>query len=252
MTERIAIVTGAASGLGWAISRTLASSGFQVAMLDRSTQIADRAAELAACGLKASGFQADLTDPDAIKGFSERHLDQYGRCDVLVNNAGIHFKKDDGHWYRFEEIELSKWNLSLALHMTAPMLLCQAFLPGMKERRWGRVINVASRAGRTYVEHAAAFYAASKAGIIGLTRSIAGQYAPYGVTCNVISPGRFVTPLTERSAEAVKQLALSEIPSGRAGDPMELGQAVRFLASEDAGFITGANIDINGGAFMAP
>lgn len=248
---RVAVVTGAASGIGWAISERLAREGFALALVDRSDAVQARKEELVAQGHSCCAFIADLSDAEAVSAVASGILEQAGRCDVLVNNAGTHFKTPAGQRFRFDEMTLREWNLSIALHMTAPMLLSQAFLPGMKERRWGRIVNVASRAGRTYVVQASAFYSASKSGTIGLTRAIAGEYAAYGITCNSIAPGRIRTPLTDISADDVKAFSLRELPVGRLGEPEEIAATVSFLVSEDAGFITGAVVDVNGGGFMA-
>ena len=250
--DRIAVVTGAASGLGWSISQQLANDGFGVVLVDKSDAVRARAAELGGPGGNAWAVVADLSDRAAVAAASAAILQDHGRCDVLVNNAGTHVKTAAGQRFRFDEITLREWDLSIALHMTAPMLLSQAFLPGMKERRWGRIVNIASRAGRTYILQSSAFYSASKAGTIGLTRSIAGEYAPHGITCNCIAPGRIRTPLTDISADDVKAFSVQEIPVGRVGEPEEIASAVSFLASDRAAFITGTVMDVNGGGFMAP
>ncbi len=251
-THRVAVVTGAAVGIGWAISQRLAREGFGLALVDKSDTVLARKAELDELGHPCWAFVADLADAGAIPSLAAAILEQAGRCDVLVNNAGTHLKTPAGQRYRFDEMTLREWNLSIALHMTAPMLLSQAFLPGMKERHWGRIVNISSRAGRTYVVQSSAFYTASKAGTNGLTRAIAGEYAEHGITCNSIAPGRIRTPLTERSADEVKASSLRELPVGRIGEPEEVATAVAFLASDGAAFITGAVIDLNGGGFMAP
>jgi len=251
-SERVVVVTGAASGIGWAISSRFASEGCAVVLVDRNEAVEGRASELRERGASAWPVITDLTDRAAVASATDRILAEHGRCDVLVNNAGNHVKSPEGQRYRFDEAGLREWDFSIALHMTAPLLLCQAFLPGMKERRWGRIINMSSRAGRTYVSQASVYYAASKAGLAGLTRSIAGEYAPFGITCNAVAPGRVSTPLSARSAADVLEFSRQELPVGRFGVPGEVAETVRFLASEEAAFITGAIVDVNGGGFMAP
>ncbi|GAA4347161.1 SDR family oxidoreductase [Variovorax defluvii] len=250
-SSRVAVVTGAASGLGWSIARRLAGDGFAVVLVDRNPAVQDKAAELAQGGAAASPVVADLADRESVSSLAAGILRTHGRCDVLVNNAGTHFKTPEGQRFRFDQVGLREWDLSIALHMTAPMLLCQAFLPGMKERGWGRVVNIASRAARTYIQQSSAFYTASKSGMVGLTRAIAGEFAPFGITCNSVAPGRIRTPLTDISSEDVKRFSLNELPVGRLGEPDEVAAAVSFLAGDQAGFITGAVIDVNGGGFMA-
>jgi 3-oxoacyl-[acyl-carrier protein] reductase len=252
MTNRIAVVTGAASGIGWAIAQRLAQDGFETILVDKDKSVGEKASELESLGATASALVCDLGDRAAVADMAATVLRDPGRCDVLVNNAGTHLKTSTGQRFKFDEMTLREWDLSIALHMTTPMMLCQAFLPGMKQRRWGRVINISSRAGRTYIQQAAAFYATSKSGTIGLTRAIAGEYAPYGVTCNSVAPGRIRTPLAEISADDVKEFSLKELPVGRVGESSEVAGAVSFLASEGAAYITGSVIDVNGGGFMAP
>ncbi len=249
---RVAVVTGAASGIGWAIGQRLARDGFGLVLVDKSASVADRARDVQQQGGRAAGIVADLADLSSLPMVAQSILDDAGRCDVLVNNAGTHIKHKDGSRFRLEEVTLREWDLSIALHMTAPLLLSQAFLPGMKDRRWGRVINISSRTARTFAMQSSAFYAASKAGNLSLTRTIAGEYAPHGITCNAIAPGRIETPLTGLDGAAFNDASLAGLPVGRVGQPWEIGAAASFLASDEAGFITGAVLDANGGAFMAP
>ncbi|WP_158215287.1 SDR family NAD(P)-dependent oxidoreductase [Candidimonas nitroreducens] len=252
MTKRTALVTGAASGIGWAITRSLAQDDMDLILVDRNQSIHQRVAELHEQGHSARALIADLSDLAAIQSLCLELAEKGNGCDVLVNNAGTHLKTPEGHAYAFEEASLDQWNFSLTLHMTAPFLLGKALLPGMAARGWGRVINIASRTARTYTKQGSVFYAASKAGLIGLTRSIAGEYAASGITSNAIAPGRIRTPLTDLSSDDIKAYSLRELPVGRLGEAEEIGAAASFLASDRAGFITGTVMDINGGGFMAP
>jgi len=248
----VAVVSGAASGIGWAISQQLAKDGFRVALLGRSDETEKKADALRAQGHSATAFLCDLTDLDRVPDFCKDVLEKMGNCDVLVNNAGTHIKHPDGRRISFEEMTMDQWNRSISLHVTVPMLLCQSMLPGMKQRHWGRVINISSRAARTFTLQSSVHYATSKAGNVGLTRALAGEYAAYGVTCNSVAPGRIRTPLTDIDTHSMKEASLVGIPLGRIGEPEEIAAVVGFLASDAAGFITGATIDVNGGAFMAP
>ena len=138
----------------------------------------------------------------------------------------------------------------LRINLTAPFLLCRELLPGMLKQRFGRIVNIASRAGRTFVGPAATHYAASKAGVIGMTRHLAGLYAAQGVTVNAIAPGRIETPLSSTSSAAVLDAAVAAIPAHRLGTADEIADAALFLASPGAGYVTGVCLDVNGGVFM--
>ncbi|NDZ18860.1 SDR family NAD(P)-dependent oxidoreductase [Variovorax sp. WS11] len=251
-TDRVATVTGGASGIGSGISQTLACDGFRIPMVSRSDEVFARAAELERQGHLAVGMQADLSAIASIQGLTTRVLNEIGRCDVLGNNAGTHIRKPDGQRIRFEEMTMQEWNFSLALHMTAPMLLCLAFLPGMKERGWGRIVNISSRAARTFTIQSSLPYAASKAGSIGPTRAIAGEFAPFGITCNSVAPGRICTSLTDIDTDSLKQASLVGIPAEPDRRP-DGGRSGRQLPGFRPGrFVTGTTLDINGGAFIAP
>lgn len=249
-TSRISLVTGAAGGIGLESARTLAARGDRVLLLDRSEQVQDAAAALRADGLQAEAFVADLADLAQIDEVAGRILAATGGIDVLVNNAGIH-PKVNGRVPGFEEITAADWELVFRINTTAPFLLCQRFVGPMKERKWGRVVNIASRAARAYSDRAGAHYGASKAAVIGMTRKFAGDYAAYGITANCIAPGQIMTPLALRSAPDVLAAAVRRIPAGRIGTAEEVAAAVAYLSSDLAGFVTGTVMDFNGGETMA-
>jgi 3-oxoacyl-[acyl-carrier protein] reductase len=138
----------------------------------------------------------------------------------------------------------------LRINLTAPFILCRELVPAMQQRGWGRVINIASRAGRTFIPPAGLHYSASKAGLIGLTRQLAGSFAAFGITANCIAPGRIETPLSSQSSAEVLRQSVAAIPAQRLGTTDEIAAAARFLASDAAGYVTGVCIDVNGGAFI--
>ncbi|MGE3142727.1 MAG: SDR family oxidoreductase [Hyphomonadaceae bacterium] len=240
---RVAIVTGAAQGLGLAIATRLAREGMKMFCVDRAEGVKNVAADLRAAGLEAEGAVFDLGSQAAAQAVVKGALDRYGALHVLVNNAGIGVKRMP----KIEELAPEEWRGVLDVNLTAPFLLAREAMPLMKKQGWGRIINISSRAGRTAVYGADASYSATKAGIIGLSRLLASEGAKFGVTANAICPGRFDT---EMGAVPAGFDIAGAIPVGRVGRPEELGALAAFLASEEAGFITGAVIDINGGAFM--
>jgi 3-oxoacyl-[acyl-carrier protein] reductase len=249
MDLRIALVTGAASGIGLATSRRLAAQGLRVVLLDRSDSVHASTSALVSQGLSAVALQADLHDPVQLRRAADWVKAEEGGCDVLVNNAGIHPKRD-GVITAFEDASLEEWEQVLRINLTAPFLLCQKLIAGMKARRWGRIINVASRAGRTWSGLAGAHYVASKAGLIGLTRKLAGDYAAFGITANCVAPGQIETPMALASSKTVLASGARTTPAGRMGTVDEVASAIHYLASDDAGFVNGAVLDINGGGFI--
>ena len=249
-TKRVAVVTGAASGIGLASAERLASDGFTVLLLDRSEQVTERAAAIRGKGQEADSLVGDLIDPATIPLTRAVLQDRYGRCDLLMNNAGV-ASRVFGKEPSFLNVSQEEWEFVVAVNMTAPFLLSQAVFPLMQANRWGRIINVASRAGRTLVRGAGVPYHATKAGIIGLTRALAGQGGRHGITANTIAPGRVVTPLSSQTPDDMVEEALKQIPVRRLGVPKDIAAAVSFLASDESSFVTGAVIDVNGGGFMA-
>jgi 3-oxoacyl-[acyl-carrier protein] reductase len=248
---RVALVTGGAGSLGLQIVKALAASGHTVALLDRDSLVHDEAEKLAVEGASVRSYQVELSDREAVRDFIPEFLSVFERCDVLVNNAGINLDNPDGTKFYLEQVTDQPWDLMLNVNLRAPFDLCRAFVPGMKKAGWGRIVNVASRAGRTYVPASNVHYSASKAGLIGMTRMIAGEVGPFGITANCIAPGRISSPLADSQSPEILAESLKNIPLNRVGSPREIGATVDFLASEGAGYITGHTLDVNGGAFMA-
>jgi len=247
--SRTSLVTGAAGGIGFETAQTLARRGDRVVLLDRSEQVQDVAAAMKADGLQAEAFVADLAELAQVDDVASRILAATGGIDILVNNAGIH-PKVNGRVPGFEDITAQDWELVFRVNTTAPFLLCQRFVGPMKEKRWGRVVNIASRAARAYSDRAGTHYSASKAAVIAMTRKFAGDYASYGITANCIAPGQIMTPLARRSAPDVLEAAVRRIPAGRIGTVEEVAAGAAYFSSDLAAFVTGTVLDINGGETM--
>ncbi|WP_244832136.1 SDR family NAD(P)-dependent oxidoreductase [Caballeronia sp. TF1N1] len=248
--DRIAVVTGSARSLGHGIAALLHDDGLTVLMLDRDPSVIDAAARLERGGAKVKGYVADLSDKQEINAFVDEVHGTFGGCDVLVNNAGINLDKPDGSKFFVEEVTDDGWELMMNVNLRAPFLLCRGFVPAMKQRKWGRIVNVTSRAGRTYVAASNVHYSAAKAGLIGMTRMLAGECGASGITANCIAPGRIESDISSRQSADIIAKSMKGIPLGRVGTPAEIGSTVSFLASDGSAYITGATIDVNGGAFM--
>lgn len=247
-TTRTAIVTGAAAGLGLKIAERLAAEGRRVILVDRSDVVQESAEGIKDQGGDAAALVADLMslvdDPAALTGQLE---ELSGGCDILVNNAGIHPRTATGP-YGFEDIEVGQWETVLRLNLTVPFLLAKWAAEGMKQRQWGRIINIASRTGQTFSAASSADYASSKAGLLGMTRQLAGELGPHKITVNAVAPGLVRSPMNIDDGSLERWTA--SVPARRFGTPEEVGAAVAFLASEDAGYMTGTSLNINGGAYM--
>lgn len=241
LTGRTALVTGAGRGLGRAISRRLAGLGARVVLGDVDTAaLAETARLIADQGGQAVPCAFDVTDREAVVAA----FAQSGPVQVLVNNAGICPLTPP------DEISETEWERVLAVNLKGAFLCTQAALPGLRAAGWGRVINIASLAGQMGGIAVGVHYAASKAGLLGLTKSFARHLAPYHVTVNAIAPGTAETDLTAAWPEEVRQDLKARIPLGRFIRPEEVAEAVAFLCSPAADVITGATIDVNAGLLM--
>ena len=226
---RVAIVTGAARGIGRAIAEGLAGNGAMVAALD-----------LEAPDLPGIiGYPCDVSDEVAVDATMSAVEQELGTVSVAVLNAGIF------HIVPFEETSTELWERTLAVNLTGAFLCARRVLPGMREGGWGRIIMISSMAGKNGAIKPAAAYAASKAGMSNLARSIAREYAPYGVTANAIAPALIDTPMIDDARDLEKM-----IPVGRLGTPEDVAALTCFLASEEASFITGEVSDVNGGVYI--
>ena len=241
---RVALVTGAAQGIGKAISASLAALGGTVIVSDRNLEGAKKtAAELADLGGEAMALAVDVADAESVKTMVETVLAKWGRIDILVNNAGI---TRDTLIMRMKEAD---WNAVLSVNLTGVFHCIKGVLPSMSRRRSGRIVTISSIVGTTG-NPGQANYAASKAAVIGLTKTVAREYAGRGITANVVSPGFILTEMTAKLPEPVQANLKKQIPMNRFGNPSDIAGAVAFLSSDWAGYITGQVIHVNGGMYM--
>ena len=241
---RIALVTGASQGIGRACALELARAGATVALAARSAdKLAALAEEITASGGQAAAFTLDVASEESLKSGAKAVLERYGKVEILVNNAGI---TRDGLMMRMKRAD---WDDVLSTNLTGAFLLTQALLPAMLKNRWGRIINITSVVGRTG-QAGQVNYASSKAGLIGLTRSLAREVASRGITANAVAPGYIETPMTAVLDDKQRQAMMATIPLGRSGTAEDIAQSVAFLASDAAAYITGHVLDVNGGMFM--
>jgi 3-oxoacyl-[acyl-carrier protein] reductase len=242
--SRIALVTGASQGIGRAIALRLAAGGAHVALAARNLEkLGEVAAEIVAAGGIAHAFALDIANEESIKACAKAVIAHFGRIEILVNNAGI---TRDGLSMRMRRPD---WDDVLTTNLTGAFLMSQACMPSMLKARWGRIVNITSVVGEAG-QAGQANYAASKAGLIGLTKSLARELASRTITVNAVAPGMIATAMTEVLTDEQKAAMATQIPLGRAGTDTEIAAAVNFLASEDAAYITGHTLDVNGGMYM--
>lgn len=236
-----ALITGASGGIGSEIVRTLHGAGATVAL--SGTRVQPLEALAAELDERAYPLPCDLGDQDAVETLPKRAVAAMGSVDILVNNAGI---ARDNIFVRMGDGE---WTDVLHVNLTATMRLCRGVLRGMMKSRWGRIVNIGSVVGTTG-NSGQANYAASKAGMIGMSKSIAYEVARRGITVNVVAPGFITTPMTDKLTDDQKEKVLTQVPIGRMGTASEIGAAVLFLASREAGYVTGTTLHVNGGMVM--
>ena len=241
---KIALVTGASQGIGRACALELARAGATVALAARNVEKLEAvAAEIAAAGGSAKSYALDVSSEESIKSTAKAVLADHGAVHILVNNAGI---TKDGLALR---MRLADFDDVLRTNLTGAFLLTQAVISSMMKARWGRVINITSVVGETGAA-GQANYAASKAGLIGLTKSLAREFASRGITVNAVAPGFIQTSMTDSLTDDQKAGILTQIPLARYGTDADIAAAVAYLASDSAGYITGHTLDVNGGLYM--
>jgi 3-oxoacyl-[acyl-carrier protein] reductase len=249
---RVALITGANQGIGFTLARALAHDGFRVVVNGRRAEAVNEAVrKLRDGGADAIGIVADVSDESAVTRMFEETDARFGRLDVAVNNAGI-APRVDGRSARVEETPFEYWQQTIAINLTGAFLVSRAAVALMKRNRWGRIINMASQSGRMYTGFGSAYYAASKAGLIGFSRVLAGEVGEYGITVNCVSPGRIKTAMaaTFANESETDRQYIVRTPLQRVGTTDDVAGAVRFLASDAASFVTGTVIDMTGGFFM--
>jgi len=241
---RVALVTGASQGIGHACALALAGQGASVAVAARNQQKLDElVAQIAATGGKAAAFVMDVADEEQIKSGIKSALGQFGKIDILVNNVGI--TRDQ----LVMRMKRSDWDAVLNTNLTSAYLCIQQVIGSMLKQRWGRIINITSIFGQMG-QAGQANYAASKAGLIGLTMAMAREVASRNITCNAVAPGFIETGMTAVLNDEFKQTAVKMIPLGRVGTTEDVASAVSFLASDEASYITGHVLNVNGGMLM--
>ncbi len=244
LTGRVALVTGASQGIGRACALALAEAGANIALAARNQEkLAAVAKEVEGKGVQAASFAMDVSNEESVKAAVKGALERFGKIDILVNNAGI--TKDT----LLMRMKREEWDSVIQTNLSGAFFCTQAVIGSMIRQRWGRIVNITSVFGQMG-QTGQANYSASKAGLIGLTMAMAREVASRNVTVNAVAPGYIETAMTEGLSEDLKAKVNEMIPLRRAGTDMEVAHAVRFLASEEASYITGHVLKVNGGMLM--
>ncbi|MBZ5524891.1 MAG: 3-oxoacyl-[acyl-carrier-protein] reductase [Acidobacteriia bacterium] len=244
VTGRVAFVTGASQGIGRACALALAEGGATVALAARNEEkLGEVAKEIAAMGGHAAVFRLDVSNEGEVKAAIKGAIERFGKIEILVNNAGV---TRDNLLMRMKRAD---WDTVIQTNLTGPFLCTQAAIGSMLKQRWGRIINITSVFGQTG-QVGQTNYSASKAGLIGFTMAMAREVASRTITVNAVSPGYIETAMTESLSDDLKSKVNEMIPLGHAGSDMDVAHAVKFLASEEAGYITGHVLKVNGGMLM--
>lgn len=241
LTGKKALITGASGGIGGAIAKALHGAGATVGL--SGTQVEPLQALAGELGERAYVLPCNLNDRDAVAGLVKDMTEASGSVDILVNNAGI--AKDN----LFMRMSDEEWDAVLEVNLTSTMRLCRASLRGMTKARWGRIVNITSVVGATG-NPGQGNYAASKAGVMGMSKSLAYEVASRGITVNCVAPGFITTAMTDKLTDDQKAKILTQVPAGRMGTAEEIGAAVLYLASAGAAYVTGATLHVNGGMAM--
>ena len=247
---RSALITGAVGGIGRAIAKDLSEKGHPLILIDKDPSVVDLALSLQSDQQRVTGLVLDISDQASVMSISSKVPQLWQQLAIVVNNAGIS-PKHQGKKREVQDMPLDEWEQVLKVNLTGTFLVTKACLGVLKANGWGRIVMITSMAARTRTVVPGAHYSATKAGMTGFARVLAGEVAHSGITVNCVAPGRIESAMTAAVSDQVNAQISSSIPVGRMGRPDEVASAVAFLISDGAAFITGTTIDLNGGGFMS-
>lgn len=244
LRDKVVVITGGAGGIGRACALAFVAEGARLVIADVNQQQAQAVADVVGSADRAVAVRVDVTSPDSVRALFEAAVAAFGRVDVLVNGAGIF------HQTPIDDLGVEEWEQLMAINLRGVFLCSQAALRLMKPQRYGKIVNLASMGGQVGGIVAGADYAASKAGVLCFTKSLAKNAGPFGINVNAVNPGVIDTPMTRPWGEAILQKRIQETPLGRLGTPEDVARVVVFLASDLSSFVHGTHVDVNGGIYM--